>query len=560
MALLVHQHIAELVDAGVTQAGQPYLVLEYIEGDHIDRYCDQNRLGIEERIRMFLDVLRAVAQAHANLIVHRDLKPSNVLVRNDGQVKLVDFGIAKLLEVEGQTPETALTLEGGRAMTPECAAPEQLRGGPITTATDVYALGVLLYVLLTGQHPAGRGPHSAADLVKAITTTEPMRPSDVVVPDSGDAKVAVDNAARRRTTTYRLRRLLRGDLDTIIAKALKKAPTERYSSVTALADDLRRYLQKEPISARRDTLAYHAGKFLGRNRVAVGLATVAIAAMAAGVAGTLVQTRKAREQRDFAFRQLARAEAINDLDNFLLADAAPSGKPFTFNELLGHAEHIVERQHHSNRANRAELLTSIGQKYEGQDEDSKARGLLEQAYVVSRGLSDPSPRAQAACALASALAHSDLPQAEKLIQEGLHDLPNKSQFVLDRVDCLLSGAAVAREKGDSNEAIARCETARDLAAGSPLRSETLDLRVQMGLAESFRNAGRYRQAIPAFERASALMTALGRDDTQTAGTLFNNWALALHAAGHPMEAEKLFAEPSILAGRISPNRAFHRCC
>ena len=344
LALLVHPHIAELIDAGVSQAGQPYLVLEHVEGDHIDRYCDQHRLPVEARIRLFLDVLRAVAQAHANLIVHRDLKPSNVLVRNDGQAKLLDFGIAKLLEGEGQAEERPLTVEGGRAMTPECAAPEQLRGEAITTATDVYALGVLLYVLLTGQHPAGRGPHTFADLVKAIVDVEPMRPSDVVASQRAKTlDAAVHNAAQRGTTPHKLSRLLRGDLDTIVFKTLKKEPTERYSSVTALADDLSRYLRKEPISARPDTLAYRAGKFVRRHRVAVVLATLAILATVAGVAGTLVQARRAREQRDFALHQLSRAEAINEFNEFLLSDAAPSGKPFTVNELLGRAENILAR-------------------------------------------------------------------------------------------------------------------------------------------------------------------------------------------------------------------------
>src|SRR6266576_3453080 len=165
---LKHPHIAELIDAGVSLTGQPFLVLEYVEGDHIDRYCDQNRLDVRGRLRLFIDALRAVAQAHANLIVHRDLKPSNILVRTDGQAKLLDFGIAKLLEGEGQPGEAGqLTVEGGRLLTPEYAAPEQLKGEAVTTATDVYALGVLLYGLLTGQHPAGAGPHTPADLVKA---------------------------------------------------------------------------------------------------------------------------------------------------------------------------------------------------------------------------------------------------------------------------------------------------------------------------------------------------------------------------------------------------------
>ena len=220
----------------------------------------------------------AVAQAHANLIVHRDLKPSNVLVRNDGQVKLLDFGIAKLLEDEDQPGKALQTLEGGRAMTPEYAAPEQLTGAAVTIATDVYALGVLLYVLLTGCHPAGAGPHTPADLVKAILEVEPARPSDIVAPTQREPRhYAAANAARRATTPERLSRMLRGDLDTIVAKALKKNPQERYASVSALADDLRRYLRDEPISARPDTIAYRTAKFMRRRRRSVTAALLASA-------------------------------------------------------------------------------------------------------------------------------------------------------------------------------------------------------------------------------------------------------------------------------------------
>ena len=186
LARLTHPHIAHLVDAGVSPTGQPYLVLEHVNGQSIDRYCNEHALRIEARLRLFLDVLQAVAHAHANLIVHRDIKPANVLVRVDGQVKLLDFGIAKLLEGDGEwgTPAaeaSALTRDGGGALTPEFAAPEQVTGGQVTTATDVYALGVLLYVLLSGQHPIGAALRSPADLVRAIVDTDPRRVSDAVV-------------------------------------------------------------------------------------------------------------------------------------------------------------------------------------------------------------------------------------------------------------------------------------------------------------------------------------------------------------------------------------------
>jgi serine/threonine protein kinase/Tol biopolymer transport system component len=276
---LRHPNIAELIDAGVSLTGQPFLVLEYVEGDHIDRYCDQNKLDVRARVRLFLDALRAVEQAHANLVVHRDLKPSNILVRTDGQAKLLDFGIAKLLEGEGQHGESPLTLEGGRALTPEYAAPEQLNGEAVTAATDVYASGVLLYVLLTGQHPAGLSRHTPAGLVKAILDTEPPRPSEIVAPTLTNEEASVTNAARRHTTADKLARLLRGDLDTIIAKALKKNPRERYVSIKAFADDLQGYLRHEPISARPDAMVYRAGKFIRRHRSTVAAALLVTLAL-----------------------------------------------------------------------------------------------------------------------------------------------------------------------------------------------------------------------------------------------------------------------------------------
>ena len=307
---LTHPHIADLLDAGISSDGQPYLILEYVDGTTIDEYCDQHKLGVEARVRLFLDVLAAVAHAHANLIVHRDIKPSNVLVTTGGEVKLLDFGIAKLLEGEGQTgAATLLTHEGGSALTPQYAAPEQLTGRPVTTATDVYALGVLLYLLLSGRHPAG-APHSPAELVKAVLDSEPPRVSDATTADTELI------AERRGATPDKLRRGLRGDLDTIVGKALKKDPQERYASVTGFADDLQRYLKHEPISARPDTLAYRTAKFLRRNRTAVPLTATAIVLVIGSLSTGLYvanRQRKIAEQRFAQVRQLA--NKFIELDN-----------------------------------------------------------------------------------------------------------------------------------------------------------------------------------------------------------------------------------------------------
>jgi len=517
---LTHAHIAHLIDAGVSPAGQPYLVLEYVEdGEPIDEFCAKRGLDLNARLDLVLDVLDAVAHAHSNLVVHRDIKPSNVVVRRDGQVKLLDFGIAKLLAADADAPATRLTREGGAAMTLAFAAPEQLGSGAVTTATDVYALGALLYLLLTGRHPAGDAVQSAAALVKAIADDEPPRASDVAQPLS-------------------MRGRLRGDLDTIVAKALKKKPDERYASVSAMADDLRRFLRREPISARPDTLRYRAATFIRRNRTAVALAALAAAATLAGGVGTLLQARTARAQRDFALRELSRAEAVNDLNRFVLSDAAPSGKPFTVNDLLARAEATVARGRYAD-ATRVELLTSIGHQYAAQEEYAKSRRLLEQAYALAQSVPDPATRARAACSLAQTLGNTGaLERAEALIDEGLRQVPDAPQFVLDRVFCLQRGSEVATNHDKPAEAIDRARRAGDLLAVAPVRPALAELDSLIILAGAYRAAGRLGDASATFARAVPQLDALGRNDTTRAGTVFNNYGATLIVLGRPLDAER----------------------
>ena len=388
---LTHPHIAELIDAGVTAKGEPYLVLEYVKGEQIDEYCDKHKLGIDGRIELFLDVLGAVAHAHANLVVHRDIKPSNVLVSNDGNAKLLDFGIAKFL-ADGTSPAAAtrLTLEGGVAMTPLFAAPEQVSGGAITTATDIYALGALLFLLLTGNHPAGPGPHSPADLVKAITETEPVRPSEAIV--AADGKWA---AEKRSSTLDKLRRQLRGDLDTIIGKALKKSPQERYSSVSALADDLQRYLRHEPINARRDTLAYRGAKFVRRNRTVAALASIVLVAVMAGLTATLIQSRTARKQRDVALRQRDRADRIAQFmtDMFKVSDPQERvGNTVTAREVLDKAAQDIDTGLAKDPELQAQMMHVMGRAYSNLGMFTRAKPLFQRSIEIGTpvfGSEDP---------------------------------------------------------------------------------------------------------------------------------------------------------------------------
>jgi len=290
LARLSHPNIARLLDAGVMADGtQPYLVLEYIDGEPIDQYCQRLALSVEARLRLMLDVLAAVAQAHNRLILHRDLKPTNILVDKAGEVKLLDFGIAKLLDDAG-ADQTALTARAGNAFTPEFAAPEQLQAGDVTTATDVYALGVLMYILLGGEHPTAAPTGAPLDRMRSVIETVPRRLSEAVLKRGGPTQ-------RWSPESRRLAVEVRGDVETIVAKALKKSPSERYANAGALADDIRRYLAHEPIAARPDSTLYRSLKFVQRHRTGVAATSLAIAALGAGIGVALWQAREAQAQR-----------------------------------------------------------------------------------------------------------------------------------------------------------------------------------------------------------------------------------------------------------------------
>jgi WD40 repeat protein/serine/threonine protein kinase len=298
LASLDHPNVARLFDAGLSEDSQPYLALEYVPGTSFVTYCDQHRLSVPERLELFRQALNAVQYAHAHLVIHRDLKPSNILVTEQGRVCLLDFGIAKLL-TEGVAKETELTQLGGRPLSPRYAAPEQITGAPITIAADIYALGVMLHELLTAEGPYRLTRPSRGALEEAILAAEIVPPSRVAVSAAA--------AEARAATPQSLSRLLRGDLDTIVAKALGKSPTERYATADALEEDIVHWLRSEPVRARRQSLAYRAAKFARRHWLGVAVAAAFLLAIAAGLAATTYEARVATLQRDAALQAQLRS-------------------------------------------------------------------------------------------------------------------------------------------------------------------------------------------------------------------------------------------------------------
>ena len=370
LAELAHPNIARLVDGGATPDGRPYLVMEYVQGSHITRYCDDGGLGLEERIRLFLEVVDAVRYAHTHLVVHRDLKPSNILVTPRGDVKLLDFGIAKLLEGDGAEAHTGTH---HLLLTPQYASPEQLRGEAVTTASDVYQLGVLLYLLLAGVRPSPPGASSSA--ADTVPRTEPP------------SAVAKDP---------RLRTALRGDLDTIVLKAMHPEAERRYRSAEALADDLRRHLEGRPVLARPDSLAYRGGKFLGRHRWVAPALVAALVAAGSWLALSARHTRELEQERNLAREEADRALEVQAFMGDLFRSADPfspadpeRGRAITVVEALDLGAARVEQELAHRPRIHASLLETLAQVYTNLGQWERARPLAERALAIHDSLEGP---------------------------------------------------------------------------------------------------------------------------------------------------------------------------
>ena len=511
---LTHPNIARLIDAGVTQTGQPYLVIEYVEGETITKWCDSRRLDVRASVRLFLDVLAAVAHAHAKFILHRDLKPSNIMVTAEGQVKLLDFGIAKLLDDGADaTPMSDLTRLGGYAFTPEYAAPEQVQGDEVSSATDVYSLGALLYVLLTGRHPTVGSGRTPLERMRAIVDTEPVRPSEAA-------------------------RALRGDLDNIILKALKKSPAERYPTVEAFAEDLRRHLNHEPVSARADSFAYRTGKFVVRNRLAVGAAAIVLLTIIAGAAVSVWEAIEATRQRDRALSLVARNDAVIEFVKGMLTEVAPADQPVRVADLIERSRSILIREDDIPE-HRAAILSMLSSYYLSSGNPAQAQDMLARARELTEATTDRDLRALLLCESAYAASLLGRPDdAKLLIEQGLA----ASVHTTSEVQCVRNRGFIAQNTNDPQAALEYALRAQTLLRASPIPKPDIEAFVLADIAAAHYLAGRNGEAERFYAQALAKMTEIGRGESPSVFFLRNNWGLASNSAGDTRRALEQYDE------------------
>jgi serine/threonine-protein kinase len=497
LANLEHPNIARLLDGGETATGIPYLVMEYVDGVPIDEYCDARQLTLQQRLRIFKKVCAAIDYAHRNLVVHRDIKPSNILVTADGEPKLLDFGIGKFLDESAAMFTVAVTREGAGVMTPAYASPEQIRSQPVSTATDIYSLGVLLYKMLCGRMPYDtRGVN--VDLARAILEYEPTRPSAAVTSHvSRDQHRTVEEIVEaRRTSVVRLRKRLRGDLDNIVLMALRKEPIRRYASARALAGDIDNFLTHRPVTARPGSIAYVTIKFLRRYRLAVSVSALLLAVLAASVVQIL-------EQRNRATIAASQAEQVVAFLGQMYSSASPlqaQGEEITARDLLAAAVEEIDALDEQPEV-QARLLEIMGSSYNVIGDFPRAGTLLERALAIREDVLPHDP-----AAIASTL--SNLGENQRTSRE----LEAAEQTHL-RALALLEEAF-----GEKHERIAY-------------------LKGRIG--DVLRMQHREPEALVYLEDAVDMKKALGQADDADAIDIYSNLALVLDGLGRLNDAEAM---------------------
>jgi serine/threonine-protein kinase len=534
LAQFDHPAIARLLDGGLHTDGRPYFAMELVEGEPITTYCDRQSLPIEARVRLLSRACDAVQYAHGRLVVHRDLKPANIFVTATGDLKLLDFGIAKLLTFDDAIEATKLTRTGQRPLTPAYAAPEQLRDEPVSTATDVYALGVILFELLAGRRPAAS---AGSGFDRTSLDAEPPRPSDVVILPDPDGTASVDEIARARGVAPRaLAARLAGDLDAIVLKALRREPERRYAGAGAMAEDLDRFLDGRTVAARPEGRRYRAGKFVRRHRVGIAVAVSLVLSLVAGLAATAWQARaKAREAQ--------KAEAVKAFLISIFKGADPlqaAGRDITLRQVLDEGAERVRRDLADQPAVQGELLTVLASVYAELGVTERAAALTDQALGIHERLQGADGelvgtnlRQKATLAIA----RGDPDTADRLARQALathrRAYGSQHQDIAEDLDVLL---IAARQRGRLAEALTAAEESLRIRRAMHGNEHRLVAESLGNLAVVAREQGRYDDAAALYRETIALRRRLlGDEHPHVALTLHNFSALQL-SRGEPQQA------------------------
>ncbi len=538
LARLNHPYIAGLLDAGTTDDGAPYLVMEYVEGLPIDEYCDRNRLGIRARLALLIKVMMAVQAAHQSLVIHRDLKPSNVLVTADGLPKLVDFGIAKLYAA-GDDGHSELTRVWGQVMTPAYASPEHILEGHVTTASDVYALGILTCQLLAGELPYEIDARTQHDVIRQLESGAVPRPSARLA-TAANAATLQRHAERRGVSPHRLIGSLTGDLDNIVLKALRFEPGRRYDSAAQMAEDLKRHLDGRPVIARPDTLGYRAGKFLRRYWLPTGALTAFVVALIAGAVSFAWQAERARAERD-------RTQLVNEFLQSILIEADPyeAGADATIRDVLVRADEMIAERFATSPDLEAALRRTVGYTQLGLMELDAAALNLGRAHELNLRLygAQDQRAIQTAADLAWTAfrrgnydaAQSGYEAALALLDPGRHELGF-------RIKVLNDFGVVLIDLGELERAVDLFEQVRVLMAQTDASAEE-EATLLNNLAIAYHDLGELDAAETAYRQSIAIGRARSGPDTDPNLAIhLSNFALLMRQLDRDEEALELFRE------------------